>query len=281
MIHEFFPAMGTTIEVMAESDRRLGATKHLFDVHEARFSRFLPNSELSLINSSPKTDLEVSKEMGAVLSAAKGLQMATDGRVDPGIGTAMVAWGYDRPFTEVISQAEHPIDLMRGEWTIEGRRLRREAGVRFDLGGVAKGWTADRAVEEGLALLVSAGGDVRSSLDNAQVDIGDPWGVTPARVKLGRGALATSSVTKRRWRVGSNEAHHIIDPATMAPSLSPVLSATALCATATEAEAAAKTLILLGIEGLQWAESRPWVDAAMVTWHDGSVFATHGWEMAA
>ena len=180
-----------------------------------------------------------------------------------------------------MDQENVPEDLGIGEWTIHGRTLARTPHVRLDLGGIAKGWAADRAVESDMAMLVSAGGDVRSCIEKSQVEIIDPWEATPATVVLGIGGLATSSVSRRRWKCGGREAHHIIDPTTAAPARSPVLSASAACRTAAEAEAAAKTVLLLGEQGLAWAERQSWIDAAMATWHDKSVFATQGWEIAA
>jgi thiamine biosynthesis lipoprotein len=122
---------------------------------------------------------------------------------------------------------------------------------------------------------------VRSGLASARVDLIDPWGAKPISVVLGSDGLATSSVTRRRWRVGDQEAHHLIDPRSGDPAISPVLSATASCATAAEAEAGAKAILLLGADGLAWADEQPWIRSAMAVWDGGSVFATTGWTVAA
>jgi thiamine biosynthesis lipoprotein ApbE len=60
-----------------------------------------------------------------------------------------------------------------------------------------------------------------------------------------------------------------------------VVSATVLAATATDAEAGAKAVLMLGTDGLAWAEAEPWVAAALVIWHDGSIYGTPGLEVAA
>ena len=166
-------------------------------------------------------------------------------------------------------------------WRVCGGVLERSAGTLMDLGGVGKGWACDVAVESGWARVVSAGGDVRSADPATRVPVLDPWGHTVADIALGVGALATSSITRRRWRVGSGEAHHVIDPRTLAPAQTPVLSATVAAETATAAEAGAKSVLILGADGLQWAERQDWIEAALVVWHDGSVFATNGLELAA
>ena len=74
---------------------------------------------------------------------------------------------------------------------------------------------------------------------------------------------------------------HLIDPRTMAPIETPILSASVLVSSALEAEAGAKTVLLRGEGGLAWAAETAWVDAAVVVWHDGSVYATPGIEVAA
>ena len=47
--------------------------------------------------------------------------------------------------------------------------------------------------------------------------------------------LATSSVTRRRWQIAGEPAHHLIDPRTSAPAVTPVACATVVARTAVEA----------------------------------------------
>lgn len=281
MIEASFAAMGTTVTVFSDASHGVERCRVLFADLEARLSRFLPDSELSALNRDPAAVVEVSSTMGAVLTAAADLRDRTDGLVDPAVGAAVMAWGYDRTFADVVDGGTPAVTAAAGEWEISGSRVHRRPGTRFDLGGVAKGWAADLAIGRGLALLVSLGGDIRSAISDAVAEVLDPDGEVAVRVRLGSRGLATSSVTKRKWRTTAGEANHLIDPRTLTPTQSPVLAATAACATAVEAEAAAKAVLLLGADGLHWAENQRWLDAAMVTWHDRSVYATRGWEFAA
>lgn len=280
MIQASFPAMGTVVEVVASDGDGVSATRELFASLERRFSRFLEDSELSRINTSSATQIEVSEPMARLLSAAARLRELTGGIVDPAVGKAVADWGYDRTFSLVDGLDTAPPSTGVAGWSIEGTTLRRSAGAALDLGGVAKGWAADAAVNSGRALVVSAGGDVRSALADARVDVVDPWGDSAFTVALGVGALATSSTTRRRWNVARGEAHHLIDPRSGAPATTPILSATASCATAVESEAAAKSVLIRGASGLAWADDQPWIRSSMAVWETGSVFATHGWEAA-
>ncbi len=270
--------MGT--DVVAAGDEP-GVVARFFARAESVFSRFDPTSELSLLNGSDAWEISVSDELGGCLQGAVELRDRTAGLIDPAVGGAVIDWGYDRTFSAVEDLARPRSVRRPGSWSIAGNVVRRRPGTQLDLGGIAKGWTADRAVEVGLADVVSAGGDVRSRRHGTRVAIADPWGDTVAVAHLGIGGLATSSSTRRRWKVGDVDAHHIIDPRRLQPAVSPVLSASVIAATAVEAEAGAKAVLLHGEHGLAWADNQDWVTAALVVWHDGNVFATTGWDLAA
>jgi thiamine biosynthesis lipoprotein len=273
--------MGTTIEVWAESEDMFDATVQWLVDFEKVCSRFDAASELSRVNRDPRRRVPVSALLSEAIEAADRARSITGGLVDAGLGAVLQAWGYDRSFSEVRDLETPPVVESDGGWRIEGGLLEREPGTVIDLGGVGKGWACDVAVESGWAKVVSAGGDIRSADPETRVPVLDPWGETAAEVALGVGALATSSTTRRRWSVGAGEAHHVIDPRTLAPAESPILSATVVAETAAQAEAGAKSVLILGTEGLQWAEQQSWIKATMVVWHDGSVFATNGLELAA
>lgn len=283
MKRDLFRAMGTTIDVTAPSEDAIAESRRLFEAVEGTCSRFLPESELSRVNRVPEAKVSLSPLMARVIHAADTARTISHGFVDAGLGAAVHAWGYDRSFEAVNDRSDSvaPIVATRPQWSVQGAVLTRRPGTTIDLGGVAKGWTCDLAVEQGTARIVSAGGDVRSAAPDAMVEIVDPWGDTAASVLLGVGALATSSISRRRWRVGDREANHLIDPRTMEPSVGPVLQASAITATALEAEAAAKAILLQGSDGLAWADRQPWIRGALAVWHDGNVYATTGLETAA
>ena len=277
MRHSEFRAMGTDVVAMGSD---VSGVVNWFASAEAVFSRFLPDSELSELNASTEVEVVVSDSLASCLNAAQDLRERTDGLVDPAVGAALIGWGYDRTFKQVVDLEDRPPIAGIADWSIDGNTVTRPPEAILDLGGIAKGWTCDDVVRRGLADVVSAGGDVRSVDPETVVKIQDPWGDVAARVLLGQGGLATSSTTRRRWNVAGAEAHHIIDPRRRAPANSPVFSATISADTAVEAEAGAKAVLLHGEHGLAWAEKQDWINAALVIWHDGNVYATTGWEMA-
>ena len=88
--------------------------------------------------------------------------------------------------------------------------------------------------------------------------------------------VATSATDRRRWKQGGLLRHHIIDPHTGLSAESDVLSATIVASTAIEAEAAAKSVVILGsAEGLPWLESKPNL-AGLIILEDGNILYSHG-----
>jgi thiamine biosynthesis lipoprotein len=286
-----FRAMGTDVCIIVGAGQPVGdaarIAERVFAREELRFSRFRPESELSTVNRMAGVWTLLSHGFAALTAFALEAARRTDGRFDPTVLPAIVAAGYDRDFDEVLAGARSALHPPRpcGRWReieLEHTRLRMPQGVGLDLGGVAKGWTVDRAAEAIVAAgvpwsLVNAGGDLRIAgrppgpgIDVSIEDPEDPS--TPAgTLWIRSGALATSSVTRRAWGPGR---HHLIDPKTGRPSQGPVLQATVWAPTCAEAEVASKDALL---------EGRPFLErgAAAMVLRDGPILTSFAPEVAA
>jgi FAD:protein FMN transferase len=97
-------------------------------------------------------------------------------------------------------------------------------------------------------------------------------------VLLRQGALATSSSAKRRWTRNGKVQHHLVDPATGAPSASPWDQVTACGASCLAADVAAKAGFLLGADGPGWLDRRR-IPARFLP-RDGSATANESWAVA-
>ncbi len=166
----------------------------------------------------------------------------------------------------------------------ERRTLTLAAGTRLDLGGIAKGWTVQRAAQHLSGYgpcLVDAGGDMLAigappGESGWSIGVADPFDPRRdvAQLKVRDAALATSGADRRRWLRHGALQHHLIDPRTGLPSDSDLISVTIIAPTAVEAEVYAKATLLLGAsEGLAYVEARPSLSALCVT-RDGAALAS-------
>jgi thiamine biosynthesis lipoprotein len=260
--HEF-RAMGTTVTLLAPEAvpstlaRAREQVESVFIREEDRFSRFKDTSELTRCNRRSGSWVEVSPRFEELVRLAVGHAETTGGLFDPTVLDAVIAAGYDRDFDEVLAGARGALNPSRacGRWTqveISNGAIRLPEGVGLDLGGIAKGFTADLAAEAATAsglpwALVSAGGDLRLFGDAPPIEVAieDPADrhSSQGTVTLREGAIATSSVMARAWGDGL---HHVIDPRTGAPSSTGAIQATVCAPTCAEAEVLATWALLTG-----------------------------------
>ena len=273
MQYDEFPAMSTTLLVAAEGPSeslRQGfeLVRRYVAEAEQRFSRFRDSSELSQLNRAAGQWFDASPELFGLVQEARTWHTLTSGLFDPSLLNALKQVGYDRSFAE-LGEVSEQAALAEAGWIRppfaetqvdpEGNRILLPEGVQLDLGGVAKGWIAERAAEilgrHADACAVSAGGDMalrglpagQSAWPVSLEDPRDPSRVA-AVLNVKPGSLATSSVTKRRWVQGEAPRHHILDPRRGLPADSQWLSVTVWAESATGAEAFAKALLIAGPE---------------------------------
>ncbi len=299
--HEF-RAMGTAVTVVL-SGRDVAALRvveELFAEWEASLTRFRPDSELSRLNASAGRAVRVSPLLLKVVEAALRAARATDGIFDPALEPHLRALGYDRTFDEVLRDGPAPVLAgPGGAWrSIEidhaAGTVRLATGSGLDLGGIAKGMAVDAALDELVrrgvaAAVVDAGGDmaVRGLPPAASA-----WPVAlevrhgEREVAIVAGALATSGVSRRAWRRGGVEQHHLVDPRTGAAARTDLWSVTAAAATCAQAEVAAKVAFVLGRAAAARFLLRVGISALLVgrdgvetivgPWADGTVSAPAG-----
>jgi thiamine biosynthesis lipoprotein len=271
--HEF-RAMNTDILLAAEgTPSQLAAgfeeVQAFVEQSEARFTRFSDQSELARLNKSTGGWFQASPDLFDLLLLARRYHRETGGLFNPAVLEALENAGYDRSMDEirargVVRVAERvnssvpdfqAIQLARGS-----HKVLLPAGMRVDLGGIAKGWIAEQAAivlrRYAQACAVSAGGDMfLSGLPSGesawQVALENPRAPEQnlAVLNVGAGALATSSITKRRWQQGQRMQNHIIDPRTGQPVETDWLSVTVIHPQATGAEVFAKALLIAGSAG--------------------------------
>jgi FAD:protein FMN transferase len=246
--------MGVDVVVAGADEASLAAIERHFALVERVFSRFRPESELNAVNAAESWLVPVSPLFSEALEIAIAAAAATDGLVDPTLGSALEAAGYDRDFALLETDERAAGPAAPGSWRtvrVAGRILFRPPGTRLDLNGIVK----SLAVDEALALLpgegfVAAGGDIAT---RGPVAVGLPGG---EGLQLLAGGLATSGPTARSWSRGDRPQHHLIDPQSGRPSTSRWLEVTVAAESCLAADVAAKAAFLLSSGGPAWLDER-------------------------
>ena len=236
-------AMGVELVVAGATRAELAAVATLFGEWERVFSRFRADSELSRVNALDAEAFVVSPLFARRPRTALAAAAATDGLVDPTLGAALEAAGYDRDFARAPRTIRPAPEAPSGSWRSvrhAGRRRRSPAGTALDLNGVVKALPSTRP----------------SPCSRDRVRLGRRRPRHPRRddVALPEGgavrlAAAGSRPAGRRAGGGSAAArpqHHLIDPRTGRPVRVAVDEVTVAAGSALAADVAAKAAFLLG-----------------------------------
>ncbi|MFG2307444.1 FAD:protein FMN transferase [Streptomyces sp. NPDC048566] len=299
-----FPALGTTATLLTADPARAGLTLSILRAElaavDAACSRFRADSELSRVNAAAGTGpVPVGALLAEAVEVALRAAELTDGAVDPTVGSAVVALGYDRTFASVAAHAgpapaPRPAAGRRAvRWDPVLRLLGLPAGTALDLGATAKALAADRAARRAAAaarcgVLVNLGGDLsaageppaggwRVAIADDHARPGPEPGAGPGLpvVSVRSGGLATSGTTVRTWRRGTRTLHHIVDPRTgdVPPPVWRTVSVAA--GSCVDANTAATAAVVLGERAPGWLRSTG-LPARLVR-TDGSVTRLGAW----
>lgn len=231
-----------------------------------------------------------------LIDAAIEVSRRTDGAFDPTVYPLVEAWGFTKDTQAVPSQEEindalsHVgVDRAFRGWkdTLDWNELSN--GARIDLGGIAKGYTAQKVVEllkeRGVkTAFLNLGGNVQTL--GSKPD-GEPWAVgiadpeNPAQAIgcfrfAGDLALVTSGGYQRYFEENGVRYHHILDPKTGWPADSGLASVTVLAQDGALADGLSTALFVMGMEKATalWRKSDDF-EAVFIT-QDGAIFATEG-----
>ena len=251
----------------------------------SRLTRHTDTSDLAVLNSDPQQAVGIRPTLSAALVAGMLAAQTSEGFADITLLDARLR-------AEGMAGAASASRL--GEWQLLRRPrgsavVRRPAGLRFALGGVGKGWIADRAqalLEEWQSAVVDADGDLAilcAAGRRWEIGIEDPRSTdsqlavlrleAPMRGPATRWGVATSGTSIHRWKVGGTDRHHLIDPRTGLPAETDVVQATVVAGSALRAEALAKAAVIAGsVEGFALLE-RAQVRGAVLLMTSGAVQA--------
>ncbi len=255
-----FRAMGSDAHVIVVGgDARLvDAARLRIEDLERRWSRFLPDSEITALNEQAGSFVPVSADTLELVTRSLDAYLLTDGWFDPTIYGALVRAGYDRTLDAVRNdprRGHSGLQTGAERILVAADAVALPIGTGFDPGGIGKGLAADIVVDELVAegaagVCINLGGDVRvSGLGPAgtawSIAIEHPHQTAPlATLGLCEGAVATSTTLCRQWEVNGATQHHLIDPTTGEPSTTTRPFVSVVTGHAWAAEVMAKVLLL-------------------------------------
>ena len=225
------PLLGTLVQIRAAGGGPHRRVQAAVDAAFARIEQLHallsyhdPASELSQLNrGSARRARQVDAHTYRVLAAALDFAELSDGAFDPCVGDELERWG--------CLPRHGRARTVRASWRdvalLGSRRVRFRRRLRLDLGGIAKGYAVDLALEAlreaGIdEACVNAGGDLRVTGARAQrITLRHPRAPATAghTLLIRDGAIATSAAYASRCRVGARELSQLLDPRTRRPYL--------------------------------------------------------------
>ena len=218
---------------------------HLAEEEIKRIDEKFKNSNLE------KTMEENDEETKKLLHTAIEIREKTDGAFDVRIAPIMRAWGfYSEEFTEKSYKIPTDKELCDAI-------LKMQEGMEIDLGGIAKGYCADRVTEilkdNGVtSAVLSLGGNVsvigkKPDGNLWNVGIKNPFGEgIYAKISLEDTSAVTSGDYIRYFEKDGKRYHHIIDTKTGYPADSGLSSVTVISKNSTVADALSTALFVMG-----------------------------------
>lgn len=286
-VRKVFPAMGTVHTLAVEGEQALIAAEQIkerMQTMDRIWSVFREDSEITALNRGGL--ITASEDTLRILKESVRISKETEGAFDITAGPLTKLWRQAMTDERIPNPREISEALRHtGSNSIRffGNRVKLKRGRSVDLGGIAKGYALDRALE----LLKDAG------TENAILNLGGTIGVTGRPVEVGvrnpfdpdgepMGTLlldnrcaVTSGSYERFARIGGRMFHHIIDPRTGYPSDAGLVSVTLVGRIATVLDAYATAAFILGIDRAQPLLCKRGIDAIFVK-DSGEVLKTNG-----
>jgi len=274
--------MGTLVEitVIPGNEKAIREAFEALKKVDALMSTYKEDSEISILNREGKA--QVSEETLEVIEDAIKFSNLTDGAFDITCRPLINLWKKAKkeekvPTEEEIEEAISLVGYQR--IILEGNQIRLEKkGMQIDLGGIAKGYAVDKAIEalkkNGIKrALVNAGGDLYALGTDPQ---GEKWqiGVQDPReedkiidiIKVKDRAVATSGDYRRYFTLEGKRFSHIVNPKTGLTVQDVPMSVTIIGPDATTTDALSTGVFVLGPEeGMKLIESLPEVEGMIIS----------------
>ena len=255
----------------------------LISEYEALFSMTTPGSDVWRINQAAGDEVSVSPHTISIIKQGLYYAYLSDGMFDITIGQLSSLWKSTDNLSEIEAQiydAIETVDFRLIEICEEASTIRLEnPNTWLDLGGIAKGYIADRVseflIEQGVtSAIIDLGGDIITigtrppapsaeagvAAQNWRIAVRQPFSTSEYTdngssnseffgiINIGTASIVTSGIYERYFKADGVIYHHIIDPFTGFPANTDVVSATVIAQTALTGDVLSSMIVLVGSE---------------------------------
>lgn len=248
-----------TVTVYGGEKDELDKALELCRSYEKMLSRTENGSDIELLNQNGRA--EVNKETAELILLSEEISNASDGAFDITLTPLTLLWDVknnteppsETSITAAMDKCGHQKLSVNGCTVDTG-------GTMLDLGGIAKGYIADKvakALKNGGVknAVIDLGGNLVLIGDGEReftVGIQKPFaavGEKAATVKLKGGNTSTSGIYERYFEYDGKIYHHIIDAKTGCPVENEIASVTVIADTSAVSDALSTACLVLGTEG--------------------------------
>ncbi len=272
----------------------------LCNTYEDIYSATSSKSELYQLNqtfqSSVGTSVPISQELLDLIKISLDYALLSNGSFDPTIGVISTMWDFTGessvPPTKDSVEALLPLVDYAALTLEEGAITNHTLGIQLDLGGIAKGYIADRIADYLVSCGVTSayinlGGNIvcignKVNNQNFQVGVQLPFADSLESVvtlSVQDASVVTCGIYERSYTYEGIFYHHILDPSTGFPYENELLSVTIISPNSVGGDALSTTCYALGaLEGIALLDSIP--DAyGIFLLADGSTLYSAGAEL--
>jgi thiamine biosynthesis lipoprotein len=280
-----------TLTAYTENDQLLKDAMEECGRYEKLLSRTIEGSDVWRINHAKGEPVEVSEDTAAILRCAAWISEKSGGAFDISIAPASTLWDFTSgeavlPDAEALAGAAAQIDYTQVR--LEGNTVTLPEGMMIDLGGIAKGYIADRVKtyleERGIEhAILSFGGNIvaigkKPDGTDWKVgiqDIDKPTGEYMLVAANRGGSTVTSGIYERGFDLDGVHYHHLLNPKTGWPEQNELASVTILSDSSMEGDALATAAFILGTEkGLELINSLEGIEAVFIARDRGVTYSS-------
>lgn len=261
--------------------------------YEQMFSKTISGSDIDRINQSAPESVEVSPETAELLQLAVHYGEITKGMFDVTTGKLSTLWDFQSetprvPSEEEIKQAVDGVDYR--QIVVEGTRAALlQPDAEIDLGGIAKGYIADRLADylrsNGVEkAVINLGGNIltlgsKSDTEKWKIGIQQPFAETDkviGYVEVDERSVVTSGIYERSFVVDGKRYHHVLNPFTGYPVENDLSAVVVISKQSVQGDALSTSCLLLGREkGMKLIENTPQTEAIFIS-KDGECYVSSG-----